>query len=78
VAFLHRESTIHLLGVRLISAQCNIDYRRSMIRENGGCMVPKKIAVIALICSVLGLIAWGRYEPLQLAGVGPSPQKNVR
>jgi len=41
-------------------------------------VVFRTTALIVVICSIVGLMAWGRYEPLQLAGVGPSTVESAR
>jgi len=41
-------------------------------------VISRTTALIVVICSIVGLMAWGRYEPLQLAGVDPAPLEPAR
>jgi hypothetical protein len=41
-------------------------------------VISRTTALIVLICSMVGLMAWARYEPLQLAGVDPSTLEPAR
>ena len=37
-----------------------------------------KLVIVTLLIATVALMAWARYEPLQLAGVGPELEQTSR